>query len=336
MEDRGMTREIASGWFQIAGSEEVAAGGVVALRALGRELVLFRTAEGRAAVLDAHCPHLGAHLGHGGVVDGEVLRCPFHGWCFRGDGRCERVPYARKVPAGAVARAWPVREVNGGIFVFHGQEGQGDDEPWAGPPEVQELADPGWQVVERARWRYECHLLEMVDNAADPMHLLHLHGGLPPAVSELREAGAEVWLTTKFLTDPERLGFAGEAVPARIDARLCGPGVQVIRFSALVEGLVYLCFTPVERSTDIDARMVVAVKKMDDEGMTAMVGEMVRKTVVQQFEEDVRIWKHKAFLLRPVLAEGDGPVGRIRRWARQFYEGGKEAQAPLEITRQAG
>jgi 3-ketosteroid 9alpha-monooxygenase subunit A len=224
------------------------------------------------------------------------------------------VPYARKVPVGAVARAWPVREVNGGIFVYHG-----DGAPWAGPPEVAELSDPGWRVVGRSRWRYECHLLEMVDNAADPMHLVHLHGGLPPAVSELQEAGAEVKLTTRFLTDPARLGFAGEAVPARIEARLCGPGVQVIRFSAIVEGLVYLCFTPVERSTDIDARMVVVVREMEDEGMTAMVGELVRQTVVQQFEEDVRIWRHKVFLARPVLAEGDGPVGRVRRWARQFY-----------------
>ena len=30
-------------------------------------------------VLDAHCPHLGDNLGGGGRVQGDCIRCPFHG-----------------------------------------------------------------------------------------------------------------------------------------------------------------------------------------------------------------------------------------------------------------
>src|SRR4051794_19961277 len=87
-----------TGWFAVAKCADVPPSGVAPLRYFGRELVLFRTAAGDARVLDAHCPHLGAHLGHGGCVEGESIRCPFHGWRFDGAGACVAVPYATKIP----------------------------------------------------------------------------------------------------------------------------------------------------------------------------------------------------------------------------------------------
>ena len=63
-----------NGWFQIAYSDELEKGQVVPLRYFGKDLVLFRTEGGEAQLLDAYCPHLGAHLGHGGKVQGEIGR----------------------------------------------------------------------------------------------------------------------------------------------------------------------------------------------------------------------------------------------------------------------
>ncbi len=77
----------ANGWFRIAYSNELEAGQVLPLSLLGRELVLYRDEAGEAHVLDAYCRHLGAHLGHGGKVEGEGLRCPFHAWKWNGAGR---------------------------------------------------------------------------------------------------------------------------------------------------------------------------------------------------------------------------------------------------------
>ena len=87
-----------NGWFQVAYSDEVTPGTVVPLKYFGADLVLFRTQTGEAHVLDAHCPHVGAHLGHGGCVKGESIQCPFHAWRFDGQGQCVAVPYARKIP----------------------------------------------------------------------------------------------------------------------------------------------------------------------------------------------------------------------------------------------
>ena len=81
-------KPIPFGWYALEYSSELQAGDVIPLEYFGRDLVLFRTESGEPRVLDAFCPHLGAHLGHGGRVEGEGLRCPFHAWLWDGEGRC--------------------------------------------------------------------------------------------------------------------------------------------------------------------------------------------------------------------------------------------------------
>ena len=76
--------EFPRGWFLISFSDDLEAGTVVPMEYFGRDLVFFRTARGAAVVLDAHCPHLGAHLGHGGELKDDKLVCPFHAWEFDG------------------------------------------------------------------------------------------------------------------------------------------------------------------------------------------------------------------------------------------------------------
>ena len=88
-----------NGWFKVVFSDELAVGDVRAIHQFGRDLVVFRGEDGAAHVLDAYCPHLGAHLGVGGKVVGNAIQCPFHGWRWDGAGACTDVPYAKKIPA---------------------------------------------------------------------------------------------------------------------------------------------------------------------------------------------------------------------------------------------
>lgn len=89
------------GWFRMAESKDLPVGEVRTVQYLGQEFVLFRGADKEAHVFDPYCPHLGAHLGYGGVVEGDAIRCPFHHWKFDGSGQCVEVPYARRIPARA-------------------------------------------------------------------------------------------------------------------------------------------------------------------------------------------------------------------------------------------
>ena len=70
----------------------------VAVHALGRSLVVFRGESGAITVMDAFCPHLGAHLALGHVC-GEALTCRFHGWQFANTGEVVSVPYGKRSPA---------------------------------------------------------------------------------------------------------------------------------------------------------------------------------------------------------------------------------------------
>ena len=103
---RYFTPPIPNGWFQVAYEDELTPGSVVPLKYFGKDLVLFRTESGEIGLLDAFCPHLGAHLGHGGKVKGENLECPFHAWQFGANGKCNAVPYAKHMPRKADIGTW--------------------------------------------------------------------------------------------------------------------------------------------------------------------------------------------------------------------------------------
>jgi hypothetical protein len=64
---------------------------------------------------------------------------------------------------------------------------------------------------------------------------------------------------------------------------------------------------------------------MGDEKTTRSVGRAFVAEVDKQVREDMPIWEHKAHLVRPALADTDGPFMKFRRWASQFY-----AESPAE------
>ena len=102
-----------NGWFAVAFSRDIVPGEVQSIEYFDQSLVLFRSRMGEARVLDAYCPHLGAHLGEGGRVVGDTLRCPFHGWQYDGEtGECTHIPYCERIPPRARLKAWDVVEKN--------------------------------------------------------------------------------------------------------------------------------------------------------------------------------------------------------------------------------
>lgn len=322
------------GWFAVAFSHELVAGEVRRLRYFGRELVAYRGASGAPFVLDAYCPHLGAHLGHGGVVEGDTLRCPFHGWRFEGDGRCAEIPYAQHVPPRARLGALPVREDHGAVLVFHdpsGHDPSGRVEPWELPTIDWEGWTPGREVLWPA---LRTHPQEVFENTVDVAHIGPVHGGLGARlIGPPRREAERLAIDIEFEAPGDVVGMPGEINDVRLDVRMVGLGWVMVDTHVRNVGVrarQRILVTPVDEE-HVDIRGIVYVKDEGDAAFTEEVGRIFYEAYVEDFAKDFPIWENKRYLDRPGLAKGDGPIGTYRKWCEQFYP--SEATHPLPRTR---
>lgn len=304
------------GWFLLGYLGDLEPGAVQPLRYFGRDLVLFRTASGAVTLLDAFCPHLGAHLGHGGKVDGEGIVCPFHAWRFGVDGVCTGVPYAKHMPRKASVNAWHVKVVADMIFAWHHPRGLAPT--WDIPDHVPEHAAPDgtpnaeWTDWTRCSWTVRSVNQEMAENAVDAAHFRYLHG-----TTNIPESFAVMEGPLMRVESPAGMSTPRGEVPGKIASHNYGFGIGIVRFTGLVETLNIGCTTPIDDDT-VELRFNFKVKRMG--GMETNVGKAFVAEVKRQVEQDIPIWENKIHLDRPLLCDGDGPIAQFRRWSKQFYD----------------
>jgi phenylpropionate dioxygenase-like ring-hydroxylating dioxygenase large terminal subunit len=297
------------GWFRIAYARELGPNAVLRRHYFGRELVAFRTASGAACVADAHCPHLGAHLGVGGTVVGERIRCPFHQWEFdAATGECAAIPYAKRIPPRARLRTWPVVERNGVVFAFHHPERK---PPHFDLPSLPELDDPDWLPVDVSHWTVRASWLDMNENCVDMAHFKFVHGTLtiPPTTAEIDG-------TTHIARSRFRMKMPGGEGDAELVTYDHGPGMQVVRMSGLIDSLMLNTCTPIDPE-QTDVSFAYTVRAAGDERKERLAAAVVAD-LRNQFDHDRPIWENKAYWTRPALCDGDGPLSTYRRWVQQF------------------
>jgi 3-ketosteroid 9alpha-monooxygenase subunit A len=302
---------IPFGWFQVAYPDDLQPGEAMPLRYWARELVLWRGAGGEFHLQDAYCPHLGAHLGFGGSVDGDTLECPFHGWRFDGDGTCTNIPYSQRTNKKARVRSYPTIERNGFVLAWY--------HPYEEPPQweipvIDEVGDPGWSDYYKSTYIIRTIPQEMSENGVDPAHFRYVHGTDEVAEMESYETDGpcSVMLSKQSYVTPRGVTHG------RIDVWNHGPGFSRIWFSGIVDALNIATTTPIDND-HTQIRFNFTVRKFDDERMTSTVADAFVKEINKQVQEDTPIWEHKRFLPVPALADTDGPIIKFRKWYSQFY-----------------
>jgi 3-ketosteroid 9alpha-monooxygenase subunit A len=313
--ERGLDFPFPFGWFPALLSSELARGEVRPLRYFGRDLVIWRGEDGVARMLDAHCPHLGAHMGHGGRVAGNDLECPFHAWRWDGQGVARQIPYAERIPPRLTRpceRQWPLAEANRMLwFWFHPQ---GLAPQW----EVEsfpEAHDPDWTEFEIHEWRVFGALQNMAENAVDTAHFRFVHGTATFPTSEM------IWDGVRRTSIID----AGLDTPtgrrqARIEARMIGPGQSATRFTGIAETLLIAAVTPVEKD-EVRVRFCFTQPREQADPLASMAAMGFIHEVCRQLDQDKVIWDRQKFMARPVVCDGDGPILPFRQWYAQFYAG---------------
>ncbi|WP_232668087.1 Rieske 2Fe-2S domain-containing protein [Pseudonocardia sp. TRM90224] len=306
------------GWFCVALTGEVRVGHLVTRRLAGRDLVLYRTDDGAVQAVDAYCPHLGAHLGVGGKVDGDNLVCPFHNFTFDPGGTCVHVPYG---PAPrAPLRHFPVREIDGFVMVWRHHAGE--------PPtwEFPSFPDPGSGSVQVLAFAIHSHPQEILENVADYQHLIPVHGvdsveetGPPdfagPVATFQFWAKREVPIIGSFtLEQNSSLGGLGCAMGVLAFHRF---GIEVRAWGMLAPVEPWL--THIRIGTRCSLTRPSWLPRAIRIRLANVLARLVTRGLHADIMKDVPIWTHKKYQQPSRLASGDGPIGRYRHWAAQFY-----------------
>ena len=312
---------IPFGWFGICYSDELERGEVKSVHYFGRDLVLFRSENGDAGLLDAYCPHLGAHLGNGGTVDGDGIRCPFHAWKFDKGGRCTDIPYATELPPrarrGPVTHGYPVEEQSGVVWAWYHPE---NVEPMFGVVNYPEFTDPDWSEPVRRQWRFASNPQEIAENGVDKAHFKYVHQMDAVPEGETVYDGAQRTSTAighRVIPMP-----SGETKRVEYTVKTVqnGAGQKLTRISGIVDLSLMVIATPVDVD-DVELRFCFAFPKAEPGSFEDMAVRMQIENTCGQagVEGDLPIWDTKIHRARPLLCDGDGPILQFRKYFSQFY-----------------
>ncbi len=316
-----------TGWFQVAWSDEIKVGDVHRMKYFDREMVAWRAQSGRLTVMDAYCEHLGAHLGYGGHVEGEVIQCPFHGWQWNHDGRNVCIPYENRPNRGRRMQTYPATERNESVYMWHDVDGR---EPYFDVPDVFSSFDDSRSAADYYpqqrlfRARLEMHPQYVLENGVDFAHFKFVHNTpIVPVFTrhDFDQPVSYVDFTITFEGDDQQ---NIEDVRSGVEAINGGLGIAVTKSWGMVDNRTISAITPVDESTS-DVRFMVYIGRSPGkdtpraEAKAAEFGE----EVIRQFAQDIHIWQHQRYSDPPALSSAESAgFTAIRNWAKQFYPDG--------------
>lgn len=315
------------GWFMIAEAAEVNQK-PHAIRYFGQDMVIYRGESGRVVVIDAYCPHMGAHFANnttsyvvteGKQIEGDSIRCPYHGWKFAPEGNCEEIPYSpAPIPTKACVKSWPVVERYGCVYMWHDPEG--------GEPDYDVPVLPEWEDSEWVHWKIDhlgelnCHPVEIVDNMTDKAHFQPIHGS---AEAEYFENAFEDHVCRQdFLAGHKTL--SEEAL--KIYTWYTGPAILRSRMEGYHPAIIQITHTPIDdgRVKAWHALMVKCADATNPEEAEATAREYQKDSRLALMQ-DYEIWANKEPCTQHLKVIGDGPFGKLRTWYKQFYTSREEA-----------
>jgi 5,5'-dehydrodivanillate O-demethylase len=141
------------------------------VRILGENLTLYRGESGQTYLIGNRCAHRGTQLSTG-IVDGEGIRCIYHGWKFGGDGQCLDQPSEPCSFANDVRiKGYPCREYLGLIFAY-----MGEGEP---PPMPSYAHFEGDGLLLTHQLVRPINFFQNLENSIDEVHISFLHANSP-------------------------------------------------------------------------------------------------------------------------------------------------------------
>ena len=157
-------------WYVAAWDHELIDGKLLARTILEQPVVLYKGDSGRVVALDNRCAHRGARLSNG-RLEGDCVRCMYHGLKYDPSGKCVQIPGQDVIPAKLGVRSYPVVERDRLIWIWTGDPAKADPALVVDFPYLRET---GWRGVP-GYLHYKANYLLIVDNLSDFAHLAFVH-----------------------------------------------------------------------------------------------------------------------------------------------------------------
>jgi phenylpropionate dioxygenase-like ring-hydroxylating dioxygenase large terminal subunit len=161
---------LRNSWYVAGWNHELIDGKKLARTILERPIVLYRGESGKIVALDDRCCHRAAPLSMG-RIEGDDIRCMYHGMKFDPAGKCIQIPGQDMIPPKLGVRSYPVVERYDLIWIWTGDAEKADPDLIVDYPP---LADPKWRGLP-GYMHYRANWLLIVDNLSDFAHLAFVH-----------------------------------------------------------------------------------------------------------------------------------------------------------------
>lgn len=185
-------------WYPVAFTRTLEEFPVRKVRLLGEDWAVFKTEDGDYGIVAERCPHRGASLAYG-IVEGDGLRCGYHGWKFDTGGQCVEILADPDSSSGfrgrSCVRAGRSKEMGGMIWAYVGPD------PAPELPRYEGYVMDGIRDIGHAM--LPCNWMQIMENAVDPYHVEALHGRYFEFIA--RHRGFE--MPSSFKNKHERVAF---------------------------------------------------------------------------------------------------------------------------------
>jgi 5,5'-dehydrodivanillate O-demethylase len=161
-------RYLRSFWQPVYLARELPDGRAVPIRIMGGDYTLYRGETGAVHLVAPRCAHRGTQLSTG-WVEGDSIRCRYHGWKYEGSGQCVEQPGEEGAFAAKVTiRSYPVEEYIGLVFAYLGE---GEPPPLRRYPDFE--GEGALEAFSTGIW--PCNYFNVLDNACDLGHVAYTH-----------------------------------------------------------------------------------------------------------------------------------------------------------------
>jgi 5,5'-dehydrodivanillate O-demethylase len=165
-------------WIPVARLEDVAPGRTKPIELLNDKFTYYRGESGEPHVVGYYCAHRSTQMSTG-WVEGDAIRCFYHGWKYNASGTCLEQPAETDAFAAKVSiPGYPTREYLGLVYAYFGE---GEPPPfWR----FSQLEGDGQLIVRT--WVRDSNYWNGIENSCDQVHVNFVHRN-----SELAESGAQ-------------------------------------------------------------------------------------------------------------------------------------------------